>query len=148
MHLCFSSYWCLNFAQLLGSQKSNISIFLLLKGLIKIKKHLNPRKLVRQWRTTKAKSFNMHIIRKLLKKFKNHSENHFSSNSNKMFLASTENLTLLLPGSCCAGPNTNLPLNRPKMAERTIGSKGNIFWRTFDKLCNDMQVDRSALVVF
>ena len=37
--LCFSSYWCLKFAELMESQKSSFLIFLVLIGLNKIKKN-------------------------------------------------------------------------------------------------------------
>ena len=51
LHLRFSSHWCLNFVELLESQKSSSSIFLVLNGsnkTKKIKKHSRPPNLVRQ----------------------------------------------------------------------------------------------------
>ena len=82
LQLWFSSYWCLKFLELLESQKPSFSIFLVLKGLNKIKEikiYSESPKLLSQ---------------SLFKQFK------------------IENLTLSLPATRCAGHNTDLPSNR------------------------------------
>ena len=91
MHLWFSSYLYLKFAQLLASHKSSFSNLPGLKGLkkiIKLKTIQNPQSL---------------------------SINHCSSNFNKfriLFWFFTETLTLLLPMTRWAGHNTDLPWDK------------------------------------
>ena len=110
--------------KLLESQKSTFSVFPVLKVLNKIKKKL---KTIQNFLSCKTITFQA-----------------IPTKAKPFFRFFTENVTLLLPVTRCAGHNTQTTFKKQYLenGESEHCLHKNIFEKVFDALSNDIQVDR------